>query len=484
MEFGERLYLDFTGRLRNNGVAVPVGKALVQAKQDYLAYTGVSIGGVDKKTVLIATLYGLPMFSVSLPGDPVAPPAPPPVPGTPVTASDDLTTVDTTLLPGSGSGVKSLRDRADGNLHDYSYLQGPNGTTGRPGEPVLPLKIYDAGQAEYTNTNNTTVVTTLPGVLRGVGFRSAEFTDHKDVRPLTRAPSTDYAAASPAFFSSYFYPIRPWNVNYFQLLDGAEGGTTHLMLTGSQYQSNGAAAPDGTLREYTNVGLRLYYSTNTAAAAQAAPPAIGHVIATASGNTVTFKVNVTASVYAGVQEVWVTYTGSGSLAGKWQSVPLSVPQNADDTTLWTGILPIPAGTAVDDLRYMVQAANAAGMVTMATNDGAYYVPNVDPSLPPPPPPPGVVQTKPTLAIVSLPASANYGDRIEIKAKLTAGSSGAGGQTLSFALGAETATAITGSDGQASAWLGVTATPSTNPYRVSVSFAGTPAACTLPRSSRT
>ncbi len=85
MEFGERLYLDFTGRLRKSGAAVPVGKALVQAKQDYLAYTGVSIAGVDKKTVLVATLYGLPMLSVSLPGAPVAPPAPPPLPGTPGT---------------------------------------------------------------------------------------------------------------------------------------------------------------------------------------------------------------------------------------------------------------------------------------------------------------------------------------------------------------------------------------------------------------
>ncbi len=201
-------------------------------------------------------------------------------------------------------------------------MRGPKGTTGRPGEPVLPLKIYDAGRAEYKNAENATVVTTLPGVLRGVGFRSAAFTDHQTVRPLTRAPSTDYAAASPAFFSSYFYPIRPWNVNYFQLLDGAEGGTAHLMLTGSQYRSNGPAALDGTLRQYTDVGLRLYYSTNTAAPAQAAPPTIGYVTASATDNIVTFKANVTASVYAGVREVWVTYTGSGSLAGAWQSLDL------------------------------------------------------------------------------------------------------------------------------------------------------------------
>ena len=69
MEYSERLYLNFTRRLRT-AVPVAVGTALVQAKQDYLADTAVEIDGVVKKSLLVSALYGLPMLSVQLPGGP------------------------------------------------------------------------------------------------------------------------------------------------------------------------------------------------------------------------------------------------------------------------------------------------------------------------------------------------------------------------------------------------------------------------------
>jgi hypothetical protein len=66
LEYSERLYLEFRqGSARRHG-AVPVGQALVDAKQQYLAGTQL-LEGLHQKAVIEATLFGLPMLSVNLP---------------------------------------------------------------------------------------------------------------------------------------------------------------------------------------------------------------------------------------------------------------------------------------------------------------------------------------------------------------------------------------------------------------------------------
>ena len=72
LEYSERLYLDLARRLHEGPATgdappVPVGKALVLAKQDYLAGLG-TLTGIDQKVVLQATLYGLPMTGFDAPG--------------------------------------------------------------------------------------------------------------------------------------------------------------------------------------------------------------------------------------------------------------------------------------------------------------------------------------------------------------------------------------------------------------------------------
>ena len=39
------------------------------------------------------------------------------------------------------------------------------------------------------------------------------------------------------------------------------------------------------------------------------------------------------------------------------------------------------GTPVTDLRFVIQASNGVGLVTMMTNEGAYYQAGVDPGAP-------------------------------------------------------------------------------------------------------
>ena len=77
-EYGERLYLTFTQEMRgDNNTPVPIGKALVRAKQEYLGDATAEIDGVYEKTIVVSTLFGFPMFEVDmLPGASVTLPPP------------------------------------------------------------------------------------------------------------------------------------------------------------------------------------------------------------------------------------------------------------------------------------------------------------------------------------------------------------------------------------------------------------------------
>ena len=77
LEYSERLYRDFARELRAGaaGTAISVGEALVRAKVTYLATTP-DIRGIHEKAILEATLFGLPMFGVTMPAGVAGRPAP------------------------------------------------------------------------------------------------------------------------------------------------------------------------------------------------------------------------------------------------------------------------------------------------------------------------------------------------------------------------------------------------------------------------
>ncbi len=90
------------------------------------------------------------------------------------------------------------------------YLAGADGVVTNPAEPALPLEA-----------NNVSI----PGaVLRGVGFRGGSYIDIPNVLPLTGAPTTEIRGVHTPFISDIFFPIRPWNVNYFGLLQEPSAG--------------------------------------------------------------------------------------------------------------------------------------------------------------------------------------------------------------------------------------------------------------------
>ena len=73
LEYSERIYRNFAQELRTGTGSVSVGEALVRAKQRYLESTP-DIRGIHEKALLEATVFGLPMFSVDMPGSRIVPP--------------------------------------------------------------------------------------------------------------------------------------------------------------------------------------------------------------------------------------------------------------------------------------------------------------------------------------------------------------------------------------------------------------------------
>ncbi|HEX6383696.1 MAG TPA: Ig-like domain-containing protein, partial [Anaerolineae bacterium] len=435
-----------------------VGKALVAAKQAYLADTGVEVDGVFEKTILVSALFGLPMFSIDLPGTPSTPPALPPIvtSTTPVPTglsnfNPGLATADISLTPALTTKTTTLTSSADlSTTYTATYLEGKDGSTARPGELFLPLESYNVNAPGGL----------ADGVLRGVGFRSGSYTDMSGIMPLVSAPATEMNGIHQVFNSAIFYPPKPWTVNYFSTLADPADGTTRLMLTPAQFQSDGPNSLTGTLRRFTDMDFRLFYISNVNDTALAAPPSIAHVAADSGSGTVTFHVEVTDPI-AGVQAVWVSYTGmNGSLHGQWQSLDLS--RHLDIAGLWQGTLTLPAGTLTEDVRYMVQAVNWVGLVTLSTNFGAYYTPDVDPGQ--------VTPAATTLTLVSPPATGVYATTTTLRASLTSNGAPLANQRVSFSLGARRYQAITDGNGQAVVSVVLLATP--GEYNLQANFAGT------------
>ena len=160
--------------------------------------------GIHEKSVLEATLFGLPMMQFNLPTHPE------PVDVSIVTS----TTLFTITRADCGLGYADLQltpslientvtldvipFRWRDHQVDAIYLEGPDGVVVNAAEPVLPLDMVN-------------VTSPMDYVLRGIGWRGGTYTDLLDRLPLTGAATEDLRAPHPAFFSDVFYPVRPWN---------------------------------------------------------------------------------------------------------------------------------------------------------------------------------------------------------------------------------------------------------------------------------
>ncbi len=464
IEYGERLYLLFSQELRTGTGPVSVGEALAAAKQAYLVDVGSETSGIYQKQMLIATLFGLPMLQVDMPGQRIVSGEGASIvtgtngyglPGPGQTL--DLQFADVTITPTLTLMTQTLVNVNNVNEEiTVSYLTG--GSDERvlvnPAEPVLPLQTFNVA---------------VPGqVLRGVGFRSGQYSGWQEIRPLTGAATYDLSGPRPIFASDFFYPAKLWNVNYYDAIINPTDGETQLVLTPAQFQSDTPGSTTGTLRQFDQMQFRLFYSNNTNTYSGntpylSNPPGFSQVLATINGGQVDFAMRVVGDPAAGIQEVWITWSDVTDVNGMWQSLDLM--QDTADSTLWQGSLTAVDlnGTLPENVRYMVQAVNGVGLVTLATNVGRFYEPNVDPGEP------AVNGAATDLVLDNPPSSGAYGEMVELSAVLTSDGSPLANQLIRFTLGTER-TAVTDQNGRATVSLPISAVPGV--YELQASFGGT------------
>jgi Bacterial Ig-like domain (group 3) len=461
LAYSAKLYTLLASQLRSGTGAVALGQALVNAKQDYLA--GVSnLTGIDQKALIESTLYGLPMTGVNLPSgrtiDPANGPGVTPTAAVTGTPGEQLglTTAPLTLSPPLATASKPVLDtNGAATGASYHWLTGRDGVQSEPGLPALPKQIDD-------------VTSTTGQVLRGVGFVSGTYTDTTGVTPLTGAPTTEQNGIHTSFASPVFFPQKLATVNYFGALDGnGTDGRTRLITTPVQYRSDAGSTTTDTERKYSQLGLQLFYSSNTASydgntPALAAPPSISGIADTvpATLDSVTVRAHVTGDPSAGIQKAWVTYTAeTGPLHGTWQSADLV--QDSVDSTLWTGTFALPSGQSPSDVRYIVQAANGVGLVGLDNNLGDGYTPGVPVGVPTPP---AAIAT--TTALEATPATGVTGTSLAVAA--TVSPALAGGE-ITFTLGSASVTAPTDAGGRATATLPLQ--DAVGNYSITAAYAG-------------
>ncbi len=460
LEYSERIYAEFSRQLRVGSGPVPVGKALVASKQVYLSQTA-QVRGLHEKALLEATLFGLPMLSVNMPAGRITNASEPSVipslntfnPGQEPGYTLGLAYADYHLTPSLIANTLSLKNVEDDSLITATYLSGTNGIVTNPAEPALPLERRN--------------VSFPSEVLRGVGFRGGNYTDIPNVIPLTGAPTSEIRGVHAPFFTSVFYPLRTWSVNYFSALTDVSGGATRLMVTPAQHLSSEPGSQTSILRRFDGMDFRLYYSANIntyaggSVPALAAPPTILAIDGQPASGSVNFQTQVIGNPAAGIQQVWVTYTGFDEpFAGRWQSLDLA--QNPQDSTLWEGSLDL-QGVSPDSLRFIVQAVNGVGLVSLDDNQGAYFEPGLG-AAPPAPPQPSAI------TLVTPPASSVYGTQASFTAELTSAGSPLAGKLVTFGLGAQTAQAFTDANGRATVVIPFLELP--GQYQVSASSAAT------------
>ena len=247
VEYGERLFLRMAQQLRTGSGPISIGQAVVKAKQQFLAETA-QLTGIDQKTLVEMTLYGLPMMKVDMPGARITPPAENSIVGstTPVVggpgASFGLRSSRAVLNPVVTTHTKALENLSGGGNVTTTYLSGADGVVVNPFEPIYPKEIFN--------------VTSSGDVLRGVALRGGTYTDLSGIVPLTSSPTTETSTAHLSYNTDVFYPTQTWAANFS---DALNGGKTRLIVFPAQFQSSAPGAIDGILRKFNQLDLQLYY---------------------------------------------------------------------------------------------------------------------------------------------------------------------------------------------------------------------------------
>ena len=436
MKYTEQLMGGFVTELRYGapGTAVAIGQALVNAKHTYVSGLP-ALRGIDEKALMESTLYGLPMWKMDIGtnGRLTRP------------AGSGIATTDVTGVTGLSSAAITpsyvlTRHPATGNPATGVYYDANGNVSVAPGAPVLP------------QTSLPAAASTAGRIPRGAVLMDATYADEAGTTPFTDVAGTELAGLHPGYSSQVFSPVRPFGINTLS-------GSPTFVTTPAQFKSTGANV--GILRRWTSESYQLFYSSRTdlAAALAGSPVVYGVSVTPGDAGGVHLDVTLGSANDPGIAAAYLTYTSeSGSLYGSWHTIAMTPA--GDDLTGSTGfglvrhyaadVLP-GTGTA-NDLRLFVQAVGGNGLVSVATNDGAYYQLVTGASATNP-------KTPTSISFVGTPPSAGtYLGQVSVAATLTGPSGALAGLPVTLTVGHSRATAITNSSGTASATFTITTAP--------------------------
>ena len=339
--YSERILAYFATNLDGT---MSVGQALMFAKQKYLNL-GVA-SPYDAKALQQASLFGLPMYRVSINGQPgstapaVIPPAPPP-PTTLTVATSSMTFNSPLTQLSSGRGSYFVV----GN-------EFPQVTPNQPIEPrtELPLPTRTDGLVPH-----------------GVIIESQTSYDIPGFKGNFDTPVADSSALSPASaVSTTFFPSAIAGTGAIQTPSGSQGT---LVLVPGQFASDGSSVATGTQRNYTNIQSNVYLSNST----DFTSPNIGTVQATIQATTATFLVTTPDTNITRV--VIQALINGGTSRQTWQKAELVNAGNGN----WTASMTVPSGTT-SIASYSVQLLNSLGNVSTSYNKGRGFAATAGPSL--------------------------------------------------------------------------------------------------------
>jgi hypothetical protein len=334
----------------NQELGVPggmaIGQALVNAKQ---RYAGAAITGgfsvFDEKSMIEATLYGLPMYTVTVPNP------------------QNIGGSDVGLTPGGfstvafpdGTSLEKITYQVSvsygpEDIHDTNYgrfYSVGDEAQAWPGRPIQPRASFELD--EHADPLQ------LP---RGQILMSASYTDEAGFDPVVAIPVTQDSLPEPAFNTPGWYPSKIWSINNF-------GDQDRSTLVLGQYESS-----LGTERLYNSLSLDTYYSTDTV---DYDPPLIWGLASDVSDPS---QIGFGATVDDAVQ-VWVTVNRPTAGGGTLETYPLNLVTpvtvvEEEEPDLWEYVLLLD-GTDPIPTEYYIQAIDAAGNVATASKVGFHDV---------------------------------------------------------------------------------------------------------------
>ena len=398
--YSAKLMSDFAANL--NG-PLTIGEALTEAKQQYSAGNAI-LSPYDLKALMESTFYGLPMYNLNKPAQPVAPPVGPPIGPVvdPTTGLTDLASpVAASLTVGSGPGQLGLV--TNGTNGQYYQVNGTVPGTGSQATEFRPIEpLYSSQVAE-------------PGLVpHGALLTGLSSQDLPDPTPAYSLPAAGSADSTPPDIGQAAFPgtlQRVASYGGFSQSGTAQGAEIDLVV--GQFLPSPSVPGTGTQRLFTSMSAQVYYvpsCPSNAASCPASPfaedfnpPTIDSVSAPVSGNSLGFDVQVTPS-QAPVQQVLVLYT-DGVNPGTWAVASLT----SSDGQHWAGGGTLPQS---GEVQYIVEALDAAGNVAVSNNEGTAFASSYETAT--------TVSANPSSVAVGQPAT--------LTAVVTSASSAAGNPT--------------------------------------------------------